>query len=440
MQGFARLAAAVPSCRVTDFETNLAHTEALWRQAHEEGVAVVVFPELGLCGYTARDLLHDTHLLQRSRDGLLSLAAAGAELSPLAIVGLPLRVGSGLFNVAAAIQGGRVLAVVPKSFLPNYREFEEARWFRPGTEVEPGSTVRIGEHEVPFGTDVLLAADGDPDLVVGIELCEDVWVHAPPSSSAISAGATVVVNLSASNFTIGKAELRRLLARASSDRGKCAYVYVAAGPGESSTDLAFDADAFVCENGHVVAESRRFSRDDQILVHDVDLQALVRDRIATNSFGDCSRQSPHRFRTVAFSANVPGLPLRREIPRHPFIPQDPATLGARCWEIFEIQTNALATRMRAIGRPKLVLGVSGGLDSTQAALVAAGALDLEGQPRSDLVCVTMPGLGTTEGTRSNAEALACSTISSAISTSCRRSSMLPALTVRALTGSASGRS
>lgn len=405
MQGFARVAAAVPACRVTDIDANAAHTLALWKAAAAQDVQLAVFPELGLCGYTARDLLHDGHLLARTRQCLLALARDGAALSTVALVGLPLRVGSGVFNVAAALHRGRVLAVVPKSYLPNYREFEEARWFRPGTDVAPGSTVRLGEHDVPFGTDIVLEADNCPDLVVTLELCEDLWVHAPPSTAAISAGATVVANLSASNFTIGKAELRRLLARASSDRGKCAYVYVAAGPGESSTDLAFDADAFVCENGRVAAESERFGRQDQLVVVDVDLEAMIRDRIATNTFGDCSRDQARPYRHVAFSAATLSPPLRRTVPRHPFIPQDPDELGARCWEIFEIQTNALATRMRAIGTPKLVLGVSGGLDSTQAALVAAGALDLEGQPRQDLVCVTMPGLGTTESTRGNAEAL-----------------------------------
>lgn len=397
----------MPAGRVTDFGGNLSAVLRLWRQADAENVAVVVFPELCLSGYTARDLFHDHHLLEQTRDGLLELADLGQALSPLALVGLPLRVGSDLYNVAAAIQGGRVLAVIPKSYLPNYREFEERRWFRPGTEVPAGSTVRFGNHDVPFGTDVLLHARGCDDLVLGVELCEDYWVHQPPSVRHVSAGATVIANLSASNFTIGKAELRRLLARASSDRMKCAYVYVAAGPGESSTDLAFDADAFVAENGRVLASSRRFERDDQLLSVDVDLELLVRERITFGSFGDCSREVGGEARRVFFEApSEISLPLRREVDRLPFVPRDPSTLGERCWEIFEIQTNALATRMRAIDRPMLVLGVSGGLDSTQAALVAAGALDLEGQPRTDLCCVTMPGLGTTPGTRNNAQTLA----------------------------------
>ncbi|HET6584484.1 MAG TPA: NAD(+) synthase, partial [Nannocystaceae bacterium] len=260
---------------------------------------------------------------------------------------------------------------------------------------------------MPVGPDILLCGGGCSDLVVGIEICEDIWVHAPPSIYAVSAGATVICNLSASNFTVGKSELRRLLARATSDRSKCAYVYVAAGPGESSTDLAFDADAFICENGREIAASRRFDRQAQIVSADVDLELLIRERIIYTTFGECAQEHFRPHRRVPFAAEpaiVP--PLRRLVPRHPFVPHDPRQLGERCWEIFEIQTNALATRMEALGRPKLVLGLSGGLDSTHAALVCAGALDLRGQPRTDLHCITMPGLGTTASTRGNAESLA----------------------------------
>jgi NAD+ synthase (glutamine-hydrolysing) len=253
---------------------------------------------------------------------------------------------------------------------------------------------------------VLFVARDQPDLVFGVELCEDFWVQLPPSTFQVSAGATVVANLSASNFTIGKAELRRLLGRSVSDRGKCAYLYVAAGPGESSTDLAFDSDAFICENGNVLAESKRFSRDDQLVTQDVDLELLVRERMVTTTFGDCARVHHREFRRVEFEAGAPSSPLVRFIDPHPFLPRDPATLATRCWETFEIQSNALATRMRAIGgKPKLVLGISGGLDSTMAALVCAAALDLEKQPREDLLCITMPGLGTTQRTRTNAERL-----------------------------------
>jgi NAD+ synthase (glutamine-hydrolysing) len=398
--------AAVPVCRVADPRHNADRTIELLRLAHAQGVAVVVFPELGLSGYTARDLFHDHRLLEASLEALVRVLEASETLGPMAIVGMPLRVGAGLYNVAVALQGGRVLGVVPKAYLPSYREFEEARWFRPGREVEAGATVTVCGQSAPLGLDLLFAARDAPDLVVGVEICEDNWVQIPPSAQQVGAGATVICNLSASNFVVGKAELRRLLATSSSDRGKCAYVYVAAGPGESSTDLAFDADAFVCENGSVLATSRRFLRDDQLIVADVDIDLLVRERMTTTSFSDCAREHERPFRSVAFAAPAAvEAPLHRAIARHPFVPTDPATLDARCWEIFEIQANALATRMQSLGQPKLVLGVSGGLDSTQAALVAAAALDLVGQSREDLHCLTMPGLGTTDGTRGNAVAL-----------------------------------
>ena len=402
MRGFVRVGAAVPVCGVTSFDQNRERTLALWRRAHAERCALVVFPELGLTAYTARDLLADGHLLERARASLLELARAGKDLQPLALVGLPLRVGSGLYNVAAAVQGGRVLGLVPKAYLPTYREFEEARWFRPGVEVAPGSEADLGGERVPFGTDLLFQAADERDLLVGVEVCEDMWVQVPPSAQQVSAGATVIANLSASNFTIGKAELRRLLARSAADRGKCAYIYVAAGPGESSTDLAFDADAFVVENGREVAASRRFAREDQLVATDLDLELLQHERIATGTFGDCARQHARPFRRIAFRAGAPPHDLRRDVPAHPFIPSDRATLATRCWECFEIQTNALMTRLGPSGARRLVLGVSGGLDSTHAALVCAAALDQLGLPRKNLLCVTMPGLGTTAATKRNA--------------------------------------
>lgn len=407
MRGFVRVAAAVPECQVAHVPANTSSVRSLWQRAADEHHAVVVFPELCLTGYTARDLFLDRHLLDQAAAALIEFAEASAELTPLAIVGLPLRFGAGVFNVAAALGGGRVLAIIPKTYLPNSREFEERRWFRSGAEIPPGSTIELGGQQVPIGTDILLRARECPELVVGVELCEDLWVGVPPSAYQTLAGATIVANLSASNFTVGKAEHRRRLARASSERGKCAYLYVAAGPGESSTDLAFDADAFIAEDGELLAESTRFAREAQLISVDVDLQRLSRDRWLSSSFSDCAALHPRPFRTVPFEArDTIVAPLRRTVARHPFVPRHAATLGARCWETFEIQTNALATRMRAVGQPKLVLGISGGLDSTHAALVAANALDLQGQPREDLLCVTMPGLGTTSGTRQNAEQLA----------------------------------
>lgn len=413
MRGFVRVSVAVPAVKVADCGHNAAATAELWHTAHDDGSALVVFPELGLTSYTARDLFFDDTLLQAAEAALSSLVDQSRGLAPLGIVGLPLRTPRGTYNVAVAVQGGRVLGVVPKCFLPNYREFEEKRWFRAGAEVEAGAHVRLLGQEIPFGLDLLF--DGGDDVVVGVEVCEDYWVQVPPSSKQVGNGATVIANLSASNFTIGKADLRRLLAESQSDRGKCAYLYVAAGPGESSTDLAFDADAFVCENGNLIAESKRFARTSQLVTVDVDVELLVRERQVTSSFGDCALANPLPCRRIPFSIAArtgSKRKLRREVTPHPFIPKNPQTLAVRAWEIFEIQTNALATRLQALARPasstqtgwwpKLVLGVSGGLDSTHAALVAATALDLCGRPRSDLIAVTLPGLGTTSLTKNNA--------------------------------------
>jgi len=405
MKGFARVAAAVPVASVADPALNLERTLALLRRAAAREVNVVVFPEMGLSGYSLRDLCLQQPLLEAVEQALFDLVEASAGTATLALVGLPVRAPAGLYNVAAAVCDGRLLGLVPKSYLPNYREFEEARWFRAGTDVPSGATLTLRGEPVPFGTDQLFEASL-PGLTVGVEICEDLWVQQPPSSRAVSAGATLIANLSASNFTIGKADTRRRLALSQSDRGKCAYVYVAAGPGESSTDVTWDADAFVCENGTLLAESRRFATHAQLVVQDIDLEALAFERRSTTTFGDAAahQRAVPAYRMTRFeTAQAPGL--ERTVSPTPFLPADAPTLATRCWEMFEIQSNALARRMRAIGTPSLVLGVSGGLDSTAAALVAAAALDLEGRPRADLVCMTMPGFGTSEGTRDNAAEL-----------------------------------
>ena len=261
---------------------------------------------------------------------------------------MPLCLNGSVYNCAVVIQAGRILGVVPKSYLPNYGEFEETRWFRPGHEIKPGTTIALGGDDVPIGTDILFSSAKTPEFVIGIEICEDAWVHRPPASDQISAGATVICNVSASNFVVGKAETRRLLMRAQSQRGHCAYLYVAAGPGESSTDLAFDADAFICENGRILRESKRFERDSQLIEAEIDLHRLVQTRRRRNTFSDCSNQNERRFRTIQFNSDEVEQ-LSRHFPAHPFLPAHKETLARRCWEVFEIQSNALATRMLAIG-------------------------------------------------------------------------------------------
>jgi NAD+ synthase (glutamine-hydrolysing) len=406
MRGFSRIVTAIPRVTVASPAQNLQATLELLRQADARSAQVVVFPELGLCGYTSRDLFSNSVLLEGALAALGELVKHSAQLAPLAAVGLPLRTPNGLYNVAAVFQRGKLLGVVPKSYLPNYREFEELRWFRPGTEVPANSRLTIFGSEVPFGTDLLFAAEQAPELVVGIEICEDLWVQVPPSSHQVSAGATVICNLSASNILVGKGDLRKLLCASASDRGKCAYAYVAAGPTESSTDMAFDAHALIYENGRLAAEAPRFSRQPQLLAADIDLQQLLHERAVTNTFADCAQQDARAFRRIGFDTRWPKT-LERTVPAHPFVPKDPETLAARCSEVFDIQCHGLATRLEATGaHSKLVLGLSGGLDSTHAALVAAQALDLLGRPRNWLVCLTMPGFGSSDDTQSNAERLA----------------------------------
>jgi len=408
--GFARIAAAVPRVRVTDFAFNREHTLHLWQRASDAGCAVAYFPELGLSSYTAGDLHLDHHLQNAVLDSLGELLGEGERrgLGTLAFVGLPLFVHPGLYNVAAAIQGGRILGVVPKAYLPNYREFYEPRQFRPGDEVPNGQTVEILGQRVPFGRDLLFGADNQSGLVVGVEICEDGWVQISPNAYQTSAGATVCGNLSASNFTVGKGELRHRLCWKASDPGKCAYVYTAAGPGESSSDLAFDAHALIYENGRCLAESERFAREEQLLMADVDLEMLRHERLSTGSFGACARDNDRAFREIPFTALMPkrGTALLRRVERHPFVPKDPATLATRCWEVFQIQTSALISRMQYMGTEHLVLALSGGRDSTLAALACAAALDQLGLPRASLHCVSMPGFGTSEHTRDAARRLA----------------------------------
>jgi len=406
MRGFVRISAAVPVVSVASWQHNLEATLRLLQQANAQGSQLVVFPELGLTSYTARDLFLDSVLLDGALSALEALVHQSRKLACLFFVGLPLRGELGVYNVAAAVQGGRLLGLVPKSYLPNYREFEERRWFRSGLEIAPGSCLQLFGQQVPFGTDLIFAVETHPQLRVGVEICEDLWVQSPPHIGLVSAGATVVCNLSASNYLVGKADLRKMLSASASDRGKCAYVYVAAGPSESSTDMAFDGHAFIHENGSLLAESARFSRSETLLTSDVDLHQLIHERDVTGTFGDCARELRKSFRRITFTTqDADGL--ARTIAPHPFVPKNPATLASRCWEVFEIQTHALATRLERVGAgSKLVLGLSGGLDSTHAALVCASALDVLGRPRSDLVCLTMPGFGSSSDTQSNAEKLA----------------------------------
>ncbi len=407
--GFTRVAVGVPAVKVADPQFNAERTIALARRAHESGAALALFPELGLSAYTNDDLFQQDVLLDAALAALAHVVAASAELRPLLLVGAPLRYEGRLFNCAVAIHAGRILGVTPKSYLPSYREFYEKRQFAAARDALAQVIELLGAR-VPFGPDLIYAAEGLPGLLVHAEICEDVWTPIPPSTYAALAGATVLCNLSASNITIGKADYRRALCAGQSGKALAAYLYSAAGPGESTTDLAWDGHALIYENGELLAESQRFADDEQLILADVDLERLLQDRMRQGSFTDAAtdqRAALRLLRRVLFSFTPPAgeLPLIRAVERFPYVPNDPATRDARCYEAYNIQIQGLMKRLSATGIRKLVIGVSGGLDSTQALIVAARTMDRLGLPRANILAYTMPGFATSERTKTNAHAL-----------------------------------
>lgn len=397
--GFVRVAVAVPRCRVADPAFNAEQTATLLHQAANAGAVLVAFPELGLSAYTCDDLFHQLPLLQASLQALGRIAEATKQCDAVAVVGLPLRVDHSLYNCAAVLHRGRVLGVVPKSYLPNYGEFYEARQFNPGFTAISRQITLLGQ-AVPFGTDLIFEATGLPHFKLHVEICEDVWVPIPPSSFAAMAGATVLVNLSASNITVGKSHYRHSLVAQQSARCIAAYLYSSAGLGESTTDLAWDGQALIYENGERVAESERFADGSHMVTGDVDLQKMLRERLHQTSFGQCAAQHADRvnaFRRVGFDLGVPAaerLPLQRRIERFPYVPADASRRDERCQEVYNIQVQALLQRLAATGIQKLVIGISGGLDSTHALLVCADAMDRLGLPRTHILAYTMPGFAT----------------------------------------------
>jgi NAD+ synthase (glutamine-hydrolysing) len=409
--GFVRVAAATPTATVGDPAANAEVAIELARRADAEAVDLVVFPELNLSSYAIDDLHLQAGVQQAVLAALDAVVEASAALHPVLLVGVPLAQGGRLYNCAAVVHAGRVLGVVPKTFLPNYREYYEKRWFTPGAGVV-GSTMRLGGQEVPFGTDLVFAADDAPELVLGVEVCEDMWAPAPPSTRLALSGATVIANLSASNIVIGKARDRALLCAATSLRTMCAYVFSAAGPGESTTDLAWDGQGLVHELGRELAASPRFAEAAALLVADVDADRVVRERMRTPTFADAAVAEGRpdlAVRRVPFTLGPPrdtgtgdAAELRRDVPRFPFVPDDVALLDQDCYEAFNIQVDGLTRRITATGGLRPVIGVSGGLDSTHALIVAAKAMDRLGRPRTDIIGVTMPGFATGAATKGNA--------------------------------------
>ncbi len=404
--GFARVAACTTRTALADPAANAQTILNMARDCHNRAVAVAVFPELGLSGYSIGDLLQQKALLDAVETAIGSVIAGSAGLMPLLLVGAPLRHLGALYNCALVIHRGALLGVVPKIHLPNYREFYEARHFVSGDGTDGGS-ICIGGHTAPFGPDLLFAAADIPGLIVHAEICEDIWVPNPPSGEAAAAGATVLANLSASNITIGKAETRRLLCRSQSARCLAAYLYAAAGAGESTTDLAWDGQASVFENGNTLAETDRFPAADQAAIADIDLDLLMQERLQMGSFDTNRRRHDRAFRRVGFTVGAPAgdVGFHRKTERFPFVPADVARLEQDCYEAYNIQVSGLAQRIRSTGVKKVVIGISGGLDSTQALLVCAQAFDLLGLPRDGILAYTMPGFATSDYTKSNAWAL-----------------------------------
>jgi len=407
---FVRIAAAIPEVRVADPVFNAEQTIGLMKEAAARQALLVLFPELGLSGYSCEDLFHQQALLNASEEALARVVTASRDIPVIGVAGMPLRVESLLFNCAVVFYAGRILGVVPKTYLPNYREFYELRQFTPG-DFAPRDLIDIaGQHGVPFGSHLLFRLEKMPLFTFHVEICEDLWVPIPPSSLAALAGATVLVNLSASNITVGKADYRRQLVANQSARCMAVYAYTAAGIGESTTDLAWDGHGMIYENGICIAESRRFSYRQQLVTGDADLDRISLDRMRQNSFSQAAHRYPETstFRIVPVAAEPPcdgAVPLERVYERYPYAPAEPATREERCREIVDIQVQGLVQRLRAIPADKVVIGISGGLDSTQALIVCARAMDVMGAPRTNILAYTMPGFGTTPRTLEQARRL-----------------------------------
>jgi NAD+ synthase (glutamine-hydrolysing) len=405
---FVRVGACVPRVAIAEPARNADQALALLRDGDAAGIALMVFPELSLSAYAIDDLLFQDAVLDSVEAQIDRLVAASAALLPVFVVGAPLRRQGRLYNCAVALHRGRVLGIVPKLFLPNYREFYERRHFTSGEGMR-GGTIVVAGHEAPFGADLIFAAEGPAPFAFHIEICEDLWVPTPPSTAGAAAGAEILLNLSASNIVIGKAQMRRLLCASQSARCLAAYAYSAAGIGESTTDLAWDGQAGIFEIGEPLCETPRFSTGPEIAVADVDVGRIRQERMRTNTFGDNARsltQAPSApaFRRITFDFAPPGgrLDLQRTVERFPFVPSDPAMLRDNCYEAYNIQVQGLARRLEATGLKRLVIGVSGGLDSTQALIVSARAMDWLGLPRSNVLGYTLPGFATSEGTKANA--------------------------------------
>ena len=404
--GFVRVAAATPVASAGDVALNVDQTLALAREAQERGVDLVVYPELNLSSYAVDDLHLQEAFLDEVERGIAQLCRESEALSPVLVVGAPLRRNGRLYNCGLALSRGRILGVVPKTFLPNYREYYEKRWFAQGIGLE-GLKIAVAGQGAPFGPDLVFAAEDLDDFIFHIEICEDYWAPQPPSTVGALAGATILTNLSASNITIGKADERKLLCASQSSRCIAAYIFSAAGPGESTTDLAWDGQGSIYELGELLAESSRFCCDPELAVADVDVQRLRLERMRNATFNDNALAAGHpekKVRRILFDHQpaFADVGFERKLRRFPYVPNRPAQLDQDCYEAFNIQVQGLARRFQATSGEHMVIGVSGGLDSTHALIVAAKTCDWLKLPRSTVLGFTMPGFATGEQTKGNA--------------------------------------
>ena len=397
--GFVKVAAAVPLVQVADCFYNIEKIEGLMRQASEKGVQIIAFPDLSVTGYTCLDLFAQQTLLDGAEAALLQLVSNTADLDILTIVGVPLRTENRLINAAVVFQKGAIRGVVPKTYLPNYKEFQEQRWFTSATELRE-STISIGKEEYPMGSHLLFRSGR---LTAGIEICEDLWVPVPPSSLLTMEGANIIFNLSASNELIGKHAYLRSLICQQSARCMAGYVYASSGFGESSTDLVFAGNGIIAENGNLLAESPRFTMEEQLVISEIDIETLQNDRQVNTSFMYGTSGLPkEKAQVVDFQVRIPdGFSLTRPVDPHPFTPSGEA-LKERCEEIFHIQVAGLAKRLVHAHAQTAVVGISGGLDSTLALLVTVMTFDALKMPRGQIIGITMPGFGTTDRTYTNA--------------------------------------
>ncbi|MDR2680188.1 MAG: NAD(+) synthase [Tannerella sp.] len=406
VNGFVKVAAAAPVTEVANCRANIRRIESLMLEADKRGVQIIVFPELSVTGYTCMDLFAQDALLADAENALLELVEKTGKMNLLCAAGMPLAAENRLFNTAVVFRNGRILGVVPKTFIPNYKEFQEMRWFSSGNE-RLSDTVRIGGGEYPFGTDLLFSADNK--TVVGVEICEDLWTPVPPSSTLAMQGANIILNLSASNEITGKNRYLKSLIAQQSARCIAGYVYASAGFGESTTDLVFTGKGFIAENGSILSETERFGMENKLAINDINIDYLRHDRLVSTSFAS---QPPNgvagratEIRKIPFHITPYSGKFDRQVDPYPFVPSDDGARKERCEEIFNIQTFGLVKRLKHINAKSAVIGISGGLDSTLALMVTVRTFDLLNIPRENILGVTMPGFGTTGRTYKNAVSL-----------------------------------